>query len=69
MTAGETMTLIIIVTVPGISSTLIYIFPFLSLSMTRPMRLNINHLVQIFIGLVETAEMIQKQVRTIANTF
>ena len=69
MTAGESMTLIIIVTVCGISSTLIYIFPFLSLPMTRPMRLNINHLVQIFIGLVETAEMIQKQVRTLSKTF
>ena len=69
MTAGETMTLIILSTVCGISSTLIYIFPFLSVSMTRPMRLNINHLVQIFIGLVETAEMIQKQVGTITKTF
>ena len=69
MTAGETMTLIIIATVCGISSTLIHIFPFLSVPMTRPMRLNINHLVHVFIGLVETAEMIQKQVGTITKTF
>ena len=62
MTARETMTLIIIMTVMGVTCTLTHLGPFLSLPMTRSVRLNINYLVQILICMVETAETIQRQV-------
>ncbi len=62
MTAGDTMTLIIIMSVMGVTCTLTYIGPFLSIPMTIPVRLNINKLVQILICMVETAETIQRQV-------
>ncbi len=56
------MTLIIIMSVMGVTCTLTYIGPFLSIPMTIPVRLNINKLVQILICMVETAETIQRQV-------
>ena len=62
MTAGDTMTLIIIMSVMGVTSTLTNIGPFLSIPMTTHVRLNINYLVQILICMVETAETIQRQV-------
>ena len=62
MTAGDTMTLIIIMSVMGVTCTLTYIGPFLSIPMTTSVRLNINYLVQIIICMVETAETIQRQV-------
>ena len=62
MTAGDTMTLIIIMSVMGVTCTLTYIGPFLSIPMTTTVRLSINYLVQILICMVETAETIQRQV-------
>ena len=62
MTAGDTMTLIIIMSVMGVTCTLTYMGPFLSIPMTTPLMLNINYLVQILICMVETAETIQGQV-------
>ena len=62
MTAGDTMTLIIIMSVMGVTCTLTYIGPFLSIPMTTPVRLNINYVVSIIICMVETAETIQRQV-------
>ena len=62
MTAGDTMTLIIIMSVMGVTCTLTNIGPFLSIPMTTHVRLNINYLVQILICMVETAETIQRQV-------
>ena len=56
------MTLIIIMSVMGVTCTLTYIGPFLSIPMTTSVRLNINYLVQIIICMVETAETIQRQV-------
>ena len=62
MTAGDTMTLIIILSVMGVTCTLTYMGPFLSIPMTTPLMLNINYLVQILICMVETDETILGQV-------
>ena len=62
MTAGDAMTLIIILSVMGVTCTLTYMGPFLSIPMTTPLMLNINYLVQILICMVETVETIQGQV-------
>ena len=62
MTAGDTMTLIIIMSVMGVTCTLTYMGPFLSIPMTTSLMLNINYLVQILICMVETAETIHGQV-------
>ena len=64
MTEGDTMTLIIISSVMGVTCTLTYMGPFLSIPTTTPLMLNINYLVQILICMVETAETIQGQVIT-----
>ena len=59
---GDTMTLIIILSVIGVTCTLTYMGPFLWIHMTTPLMLNINYLVQILICMVETDETILGQV-------
>ena len=50
--------------VMGVTSTLTYLGPFLSLPMTITVRLYILGLVQVLMCLMETAETILRQVRT-----
>ena len=70
LTAKDTMTLIIITVVMGITQTVLYIAPVLGLNLSLTTRVYISAVIQLLVSLMETVETIFKQVspRTTQHT-
>ena len=62
MTAGDTMTIIIITVVMGITQATLNIAPVLGINLTIAVRVYISCIIQILVSLIETIETIFKQV-------
>ena len=62
LTAEDTMTLIIITVVMGITQLVLYIAPVLGLNLSLTARVYISAVIQLLVSLMETVETIFKQV-------